>query len=113
MNCKSVHLLVYVVVVKEKAGGLMSTSSCIFFIWEGVGGYFLSPPVPMHGGLLCVALRLSVRLTRKKVTRIKIISRGPRSSRSNWLHKISYSVQCPLRKSRWAHVNVKLHFFIT
>ncbi len=21
-----------------------------------------------------------------------------------------YSVQCPLRKSRWAHVNIKLHF---
>ena len=29
----------------------------------------------------------------------------------NWLHEISYSVQCPLRKGRWAHVNVKLHFF--
>ncbi len=33
---------------------------------------FLSPPVPMHGGLLCVALRLSVCLTRKKVIRIKV-----------------------------------------
>ena len=33
--------------------------------------HFLSPPVPMHGGLLCVALRLSVCLTRKKVTRKK------------------------------------------
>ena len=29
----------------------------------------------------------------------------------NWLHEISYSAQCLARNGRWAHVNVKLHFF--
>ncbi len=44
-----------------------------FFFWGGhilekclIFPLIFSPPVPMHGGLLCVALRLSVCLTRKK-----------------------------------------------
>ncbi len=70
---------------------------------------YLSPPVPMHGGLLCITFCLSVCLsgftqgtlyTTTTVYGVQLFSL--RLSKYNLI---------TLRKSRWAHINVKLQFF--
>ena len=88
---------------------------------------FLSPPVLMHGGLLCITFRLSGRHWTKSQTRKKLISQRVYSNSkldgtfSHHSKKISLSLyilvdsigHCwfnGIKKGRWAHVNVKLHF---
>ena len=70
---------------------------------------FLSPPVLIHGELLCPIFCLSVWClsVRKNSTRKKIIS--PKV----WVKVIGQVGQTRLKGhdiGRWAHVNVKLHF---
>ena len=62
---------------------------------------FLSPPVHMHGGLLCIAFHLSV--TWPKLTRQKTISLEVLKLRSQ--HSNEYEVR---NTGRWAHIKVKL-----
>ena len=82
---------------------------------------FLSPPLRMHSGLICIVICLYVCdltkiQTRKKVTRQKVIQVN-----GMWnfvIQQILYSnVLCtvPIKihpTSRCAHFNVKLHFYL-
>ncbi len=73
---------------------------------------FLSPPLRMHSGLISIAFCLSVcpSVTGPKVTRPNIISQQPFDLGSLFTEGRCKSCTSCLRKSRWAHVNVKLHF---
>ncbi len=59
--------------------------------WTIFWNLFLSPPVLMYGGLLCIALRLSV-CTRNKVTRVSVC----------------LSVRLSRSKVTWVNPNVKV-----
>ncbi len=75
----------------------------------------LSPPVLMHGGLLCIAFRLSVCLS---VTIPKSLDNHSleKNSKVIWVKVKGHVGQGQIRvpnKGRWAHDNVKLlHYFI-
>ncbi len=63
---------------------------------------FLSPPVRMHGGFLCIAFCLSVCLSGPNVTWQTPAHSQNLESLSKLLSLIG----------RWAHYNVKLHFLL-
>ncbi len=69
----------------------------------------MSPPVRMHGGLICIAFCMYVCLS---VTRHKFIYHqtvAPRVMKFDLSSIMSLMVSS---KGRWAHFNVKLHFFL-
>ncbi len=86
---------------------------------------FLSPPVLMHGGLLCVAFRLSVCLSVRLSVCLWLYQKSLDNNsleknsleKKSWVkvkgHMIQGQVRVP-NKGRWAHDNVKLlHLLIS
>ena len=65
-----------------------------------LGGRLLSPPVLMHGGLLCIAFRLSVCLSVCLHTETLEV-KG---------HTDQGQIRVP-NKGRWAHDNIKMPHF--
>ncbi len=66
---------------------------------------FLSPPVRMHGGLLCIVLRMSVTWPKFSLEVKSIAKKQFREGIPVKLLEIFNDI------GRWAHFNVKLHFF--